>query len=362
LEHNRRKPDFQPWKTAPEALKTRKIPAAPVRGHRETAMKTVLLENSDLRVPLIGLGCMGMTPIYSPPSEADNLRAIDAAIETGANFLDTSDAYADGRNEEFLARALRGRRDKVILATKFGNIRHPDGSRAVNGRPEYVAQAADACLARLGTGVIDLFYQHRVDPDTPIEETVGAMSRLIEAGKVRAIGLSEAGPDTIRRAHAMHPIAALQTEYSLWSRFPEAEILPVCRERAIAFVAYAPLGRGFLTGRFASPDDLDARDRRRDMPRYAPENFAHNLALVGALKDIAQARAISPAQVALAWLAAQGVVSIPGGHRPEHVRENAAAADIALDAAEVARLSAAFPDGAARGTRYPAGQLKALGI
>jgi aryl-alcohol dehydrogenase-like predicted oxidoreductase len=325
-------------------------------------MKTVQLGTSVLRVPVIGLGCMGMTAIYSPPDEAESLKAIDAAIEAGANFLDTSDAYADGRNEEFLGRALRGRRDKVILATKFGNIRYPDGRRAVNGRPEYVAEAADACLRRLQTDVIDVFYQHRVDPDTPIEETVGAMARLVEAGKVRALGLSEAGPATIRRAHATHPIAALQTEYSLWSRFPEAEILPTCRDLGITFVAYAPLGRGFLTGRFASPDDLHAKDRRRDMPRYAPENFAHNLALLGTVREIAKAKGATPAQVALAWLAAQGVASIPGGHRPAHVAENAAAAALTLSAAEAARLGAAFPEDAARGTRYPAGQLKALGI
>ncbi len=325
-------------------------------------MKTVALGNSSLRVPAIGLGCMGMTPIYSPPTEAESIRALDAAIEAGANFIDTSDAYADGKNEELLGRALKGRRDKVILATKFGNIRYPDGTRAVNGKPAYVVEAADACLKRLNTDVIDLFYQHRVDPDTPIEETVGAMSRLVEAGKVRAIGLSEAGAETIRRAHATHPVSALQTEYSLWSRFVEAEILPTCRERGITFVAYAPLGRGFLTGRFNSVDDLDAKDRRRDMPRYAPENFAHNLALVATIKDIAKSKGASPAQVALAWLAAQGVVSIPGGHRPEHVRENAAAADLSLSGAEIAKLSAAFPADAAKGTRYPAGQLKALGI
>jgi aryl-alcohol dehydrogenase-like predicted oxidoreductase len=305
---------------------------------------------------------MGMTAIYSPPDEDENLKAIDAAIEAGANFLDTSDAYADGKNEEFLGRALKGRRDKVILATKFGNIRYPDGRRAVNGRPEYVAEAADACLRRLQTDVIDVFYQHRVDPDTPIEETVGAMARLVEAGKVRALGLSEAGAATIRRAHATHPIAALQTEYSLWSRFPEAEILPACRDLGIAFVAYAPLGRGFLTGRFASPDDLHAKDRRRDMPRYAPENFGYNLALLGTLREIAKSKDATPAQIALAWLAAQGVASIPGAHRPAHVAENAAAAGIALSAAETARLGAAFPDNAARGTRYPEGQLKALGI
>lgn len=325
-------------------------------------MKTILLGNSKLRVPVIGLGCMGMTPIYSPPSEAESIAALDAAIEAGANFIDTSDAYADGRNEELLGRALRGRRDRVILATKFGNIRYPDGRRAVNGRPEYVVEAAESCLKRLGIDVIDLFYQHRVDPDTPIEETVGAMARLVEAGKVRAIGLSEAGAETIRRAHATHPVSALQTEYSLWTRFAEAEILPTCRERAITFVAYAPLGRGFLTGRFNSLDDLDAKDRRRDMPRYAAENFAHNLGLVSVIKDIAKASGATPAQVALAWLGAQGVVSIPGGHRPAHVRENAAAADLVLSAGDVAKLSAAFPDGAARGTRYPAAQLGALGI
>jgi aryl-alcohol dehydrogenase-like predicted oxidoreductase len=325
-------------------------------------MKSMQLGTSLLRVPVIGLGCMGMTPIYSPPDEGENLKAIDAAIEAGANFLDTSDAYADGKNEEFLGRALKGRRDRVILATKFGNIRYPDGRRAVNGRPEYVAEAADACLRRLQADVIDVFYQHRVDPDTPIEETVGAMARLVEAGKVQALGLSEAGASTIRRAHATHPIAALQTEYSLWSRFPEADILPTCRDLGIAFVAYAPLGRGFLTGRFASPDDLHAKDRRRDMPRYAPENFDHNLALLGSLREIAKSRSATPAQIALAWLAAQGVASIPGGHRPAHVAENAAAAGITLSAAEVARLDAAFPDNAARGTRYPEGQLRALGI
>lgn len=325
-------------------------------------MKTILLGNSTLRVPVIGLGCMGMTPIYSPPSEAESMAALDAAIEAGANFVDTSDAYADGKNEELLGRALKGRRDKVILATKFGNIRHADGRRAVNGRPEYVAQAAEACLKRLGTDVIDIFYRHRVDPDTPIEDTVGAMARLVEAGKVRAIGLSEAGAETIRRAHATHPVSALQTEYSLWSRFAEADILPACRERGITFVAYAPLGRGFLTGRFNSLDDLDAKDRRRDMPRYAAENFAHNLGLLATIKDVAGAKGATPAQVALAWLAAQGVVSIPGGHRPAHVRENAAAADLALSAMEVEKLSAAFPDGAAKGTRYPQAQLAALGI
>ena len=325
-------------------------------------MKTMPLGASGIDVPVIGLGCMAMTPIYSPPVEADCAAALDRAIALGANFIDTSDAYADGRNEELLGRLLAGRRGEVILATKFGNIRHPDGRREVNGRPDYVVKAADACLRRLGTDVIDLFYLHRVDPATPIEDTVGAMARLVEAGKVRAIGLSEAGAETIRRAHATHPIAALQTEYSLWSRFVEGEILPACRERGIAFVAYAPLGRGFLTGRFAGPDDLHEKDRRRDMPRYAPENFAHNLALLAALRELAAARGIAPAQVALAWLVAQGVAAIPGAHRPDHVTENCAAADITLEQSELANLNAALPEGAARGTRYPAGQLKALGI
>lgn len=325
-------------------------------------MKTIQLGTSSLTVPVIGLGCMGMTPIYSPPSETESMAALDAAIERGANFIDTSDAYADGKNEEFLGRALKGKRDRVILATKFGNIRHPDGRREVNGKPEYVAQAAEACLKRLGTDVIDLFYLHRVDPDTPIEDTVGAMARLVEAGKVRALGLSEAGEATIRRAHATHPIASLQTEYSLWSRFPEDELLPACRALDITFTAYAPLGRGFLTARFNSVDDLGEKDRRRDMPRYAPENFDDNLALLGTLKSIAAARGATPAQVALAWALAQGVMAIPGGHRPEHVIENAAAADLALTEAEVAQLSASIPDSAVKGTRYPAGQLKALGI
>jgi aryl-alcohol dehydrogenase-like predicted oxidoreductase len=325
-------------------------------------MKTRQLGTSGLTVPLIGLGCMGMTPIYSPPSEADNLAALDQAIALGANFIDTSDAYAEGKNEEFLGRALAGKRDKVILVTKFGNIRHPDGRREVNGKPSYVAEALDASLKRLQTDYVDVFYLHRVDPDTPIEDTVGAMARLVDAGKVRALGLSEAGPETLRRAHATHLIATLQTEYSLWSRFPEDELLPTCQELDITFTAYAPLGRGFLTGRFNSIDDLGEKDRRRDMPRYKAESFAHNLALIITLKNIAAAKGATPAQVALAWLVAQGVMAIPGGHKPEHVAENAAAADLSLSAADIQNLSDAMPDGAAQGTRYPEGQLNALGI
>ncbi len=325
-------------------------------------MKTRQLGTSGLSVPVIGLGCMGMTPIYSPPSEAENLAALDKAIELGANFIDTSDAYADGKNEEFLGRALAGKRDKVILATKFGNIRHADGRREVNGKPDYVGSALDACLKRLKTDFVDVFYLHRVDPDTPIEDTVGAMARLVDAGKVRALGLSEAGAETLRRAHATHPIATLQTEYSLWSRFPEDHLLPACRALNITFIAYAPLGRGFLTGRFNKVDDLGENDRRRDMPRYKPENFAHNLALIDTLKEIATAKGTTPAQVALAWLVAQGVMAIPGGHKPEHVAENAAAAALSLSSEESEKLLNAMPDGAAQGTRYPEGQLKALGI
>ncbi len=326
-------------------------------------MKTTTLGNSGIEISRIGLGCMGMTPIYSPPSEEESIATLHRAIELGVNFIDTSDAYANGKNEELLARGLAGKRDQVVLTTKFGNIRHPDGKRGANGKPEYVIEAAEACLKRLGTDMIDLFYVHRIDPDTPIEETVGAMARLVQDGKVRALGLSEAGTDTIRRAHATHPIAALQTEYSLWSRFAEAEILPTCRELGITYVAYGPLGRGFLAGLFSSPDDLDENDRRRDMPRYAPDNFAHNFALLETLKAIAAEKGVSAAQTALAWLMAQdGVIPIPGSHRVHHVEENAAAVDIDLSADEVTRLADSMPDGAAQGTRYPQGQLAALGI
>jgi aryl-alcohol dehydrogenase-like predicted oxidoreductase len=326
-------------------------------------MKTTTLGSSGIEASCIGLGCMGMTPIYSPPSEEESIAALDRAIALGMNFVDTSDAYANGKNEELLGRALQGRRDSVVLATKFGNIRHPDGSRGANGKPDYAVEAAEACLQRLQTDVIDLFYVHRIDPDTPIEDTVGALARLVEAGKVRAIGLSEAGVETIRRAHATHPIAALQTEYSLWSRFAEDEILPTCRELGISYVAYGPLGRGFLTGRFASLDDLGEDDRRRDMPRYSGDNFAHNLALLDTLKAVAVERDVSCAQIALAWLLAQGgVIPIPGAHRVAHVEDNVAAADIDLTNDEVARLSESIPEGAAQGTRYPKGQLAALGI
>ncbi|MCZ6740602.1 MAG: aldo/keto reductase, partial [Alphaproteobacteria bacterium] len=279
-------------------------------------MRTTTLGKSGIEVSCVGLGCMGMTPIYSPPSEEESIATMHRAMELGVNFLDTSDAYANGKNEELLARGLAGKRDQVVLATKFGNIRNADGSRGANGKPEYVIEAAEACLKRLNTDVIDVYYVHRIDPDTPIEDTVGAMARLVADGKVRALGLSEAGVETIRRAHATHPIAALQTEYSLWSRFAEAEILPACRALGITYVAYGPLGRGFLAARFSSPDDLDPNDRRRAMPRYARENFGPNLALLETLKSVAGDLGASPAQTALAWLMAQdGVIPIPGAHR-----------------------------------------------
>jgi aryl-alcohol dehydrogenase-like predicted oxidoreductase len=326
-------------------------------------MQTIKLGSSGIDSSVLGLGCMAMTPIYSTPDAAECRRTLDRAIELGITMIDTSDAYANGKNEEFLGDALGTKRDAVVLATKFGNIRHPDGSRGANGKPEYVAEAAEACLKRLKTDHIDLFYLHRVDPDTAIEDTVGALARLVDAGKVRAIGLSEAGVETIRRAHGTHPVACLQTEYSLWSRFAEKEILPTCRELGITYVAYGPLGRGFLTGRFASLDDLAEDDRRRDMPRYKAENFAANLAIVEAIREVATANGATLAQVALAWLLAQdGVLPIPGAHTVSHVEENAAATDLRLGAADVARLSEAIPEGTARGTRYPEGQLKALGI
>jgi len=326
-------------------------------------MKTTTLGASGIEVSRIGLGCMGMNPIYSPPSDKESIATLHRAIELGVNFLDTSDAYANGKNEELLARGLAGKRDQVVLATKFGNIRHADGSRGANGKPEYVIEAAEACLKRLKTDVIDVFYVHRIDPDTPIEDTVGAMARLVADGKVRALGLSEAGTATIRKAHAVHPIAALQTEYSLWSRFAEAEILPTCRELGISYVTYGPLGRGFLSAQFSSPDDLDENDRRRDMPRYKAENFSSNFALLETLKSVAGDLGATPAQIALAWLMAQdGVIPIPGAHRVHHLEKNAAAADIALSPQDVARLSDSMPEGAAQGTRYPQGQLAALGI
>jgi aryl-alcohol dehydrogenase-like predicted oxidoreductase len=315
-----------------------------------------------LEVPAIGLGCMVMPGFYLPGSEEQSLATLARAAEIGCNFLDTSDMYGNGANEKLLARALKGRREDYIVATKFGQVRRADGAMDVDGRPEYVAEACDRSLERLGIDHIDLYYQHRVDPKVPIEDTVGALKRLVEAGKVRHLGLSEAGVRTIRRAHAVHPIAALQTEDSLWTRDVEAEILPACRELGIGFVAYSPLGRGVFGGEISGAASLGEGDRRRDHPRFQEQNLKANLALVEPVRRIAQARRCTPAQIALAWLLAKGndIVPIPGTRKIEHLEANAAAAGIELSAAEVAQLDAACPPGAAQGTRYPAGAMAKL--
>lgn len=322
------------------------------------------LGKSGLKVPAMGLGCMTMTAIYGAPDDNRSIATIHRAIELGGNFIDTADMYGQGSNEELVGRALADRRDKAILASKFGNLRLPDGSASVNGRPEYVMEACEKSLKRLGTDVIDLYYLHRVDPDTPIEDTVGAMARLVEQGKVRYLGLSEAGAQTIRRAQATHPIAALQSEFSLWSRDLEAEILPTCRELGIGLVAYSPLGRGFLTATIHGLDDLAEKDRRKDMPRYQDGNREENLKLLAPLEDIAAKHGRTPAQVALAWILAQGddIVPIPGTKRPERVDENLGALDVTLDDGDLAKLNATFTPGAALGTRYPAGGMKRVGL
>ena len=317
-----------------------------------------------LRVSAIGLGCMGMTPIYGQPDEGECIATVHRAVELGVTMIDTADMYGAGKNEALVGRALSGRRDRVVLATKFGNVRTPDGKPDVNGRPDYVPQACDASLKRLGVEVIDLYYLHRVDPKVPIEDTVGAMARLVEQGKVRHIGLSEAAASTLRRAHAVHPITALQTEYSLWTRDVEAEILPACRALGVGFVAYSPLGRGFLSGTITSTDTLADEDRRRDHPRFAQENIERNLALLEVLRAIATAQGCTPAQVALAWLLAQGedVVPIPGTKRRTWLEENLRAPDVRLDDSDLAKLDEAFPPGITAGDRYPAGQMKRVGL
>jgi aryl-alcohol dehydrogenase-like predicted oxidoreductase len=308
-----------------------------------------------LEVSGIGLGCMALSGMYGTPEQTGSLRLLDRALELGCTFLDTSDAYGPFSNEELLGRALTGRRDRVVLATKFGNIRKPDGAfLGVNGDPAYVPQACDASLRRLGTDYIDLYYLHRVDPQVPIEETVGAMAELVSAGKVGHLGLSEAAPDTIRRAHAVHPMTALQTEYSLWSRDPEAGIMSAVRELGIGFVAYAPVGRGFLAGRFSDPAELAAEDVRRQHPRFQGDNLRSNATVAARLQAIARARDVSPAQLALAWLLAQGndIAPIPGTASIEHLEQNLASATLVLSPAELGSLGEAFPPGAAAGDRY----------
>ncbi|MGF7206672.1 aryl-alcohol dehydrogenase-like predicted oxidoreductase [Skermanella aerolata] len=323
------------------------------------------LGRAGLVVSVIGLGCSGMTGDYGVPDDVESVATIHRALELGVNFFDTSDAYADGRNEQLIAGAIAGRRDGLVLATKFGNIRGPNGERGgVNGRPEHVFKACDASLRRLGIDVIDLLYQHRVDPDVPIAETVGAMSRLVEQGKVRFIGLCEAGPETIRRAHATHPVSALQMEYSLWTRDAEDAIIPVLRELGIGLVPYSPLGRGFLTGTFRRRDDLIPADRRHAHPRFQEGNFERNLGLLETLDRIADANGRTSAQVALAWVLSRGpdIVPIPGTKHRSWLEQNVAAARITLDDADLKALDEAFPPGAASGLRYPEGQLRRLGI
>jgi aryl-alcohol dehydrogenase-like predicted oxidoreductase len=317
-----------------------------------------------LEVSAVGLGCMAMTPLYDKPDPEEAIRTVHAAIDAGVTMIDTADAYNDGKNEELVGRALAGRRDRAVLATKFGNIRLPDGTRTVNARPDYVAEACENSLKRLGVEVIDLFYLHRMDPSVPIEDTVGAMAKLVSDGKVRHLGLSEAGARTIERAHATHPIAALQTEYSLATRDVEAEILPTCRRLGIGFVAYAPLSRGLLSGRYKAQSDLAESDRRNDMPRFKAGNIDRNLARLAPLAEIAKAKACSQAAVAIAWVLAQGadVVPLPGCSRRASLKDSLTALDVTLTADEVAALSQAFPVGALEGTRYPEKQMARLGI
>jgi aryl-alcohol dehydrogenase-like predicted oxidoreductase len=327
-------------------------------------MERRTLGHSSLSVPALGLGCMSMSGTYGKHDDAQSIGVVQRALDLGVNMLDSSDMYGFGHNEELLGRAIKGRRDQVVLTTKFGQVRTPEGKATVNGRPEYVIQACDASLKRLGVDVIDLYYQHRVDPTVPIEETVGGMKRLIEQGKVRYLGLCEAAPATIRRAHAVHPISALQSEYSLLYRVEAEATLPTLRELGISFVAYSPLGRSWLSGRVQALADIPSDDRRRDHPRFQEANFAKNLELVSRLEPIAKAKGCTPAQLALAWLLAQGpdIVPIPGTKRRERLEENVQAASVSLDPSEVARITAAIPSGAASGTRYPEAQMKGVHI
>lgn len=329
-------------------------------------MKTRKLGNSGLSVSALGLGCMSMSGIYGTQDEQEAIATIHRAIDLGVNFLDTADAYGGGHNEELVGKAIRNRREQVIIATKFGlgGISQSGQAMPVNGRPEYVRAACEASLRRLGVDVIDLYYQHRVDPSTPIEETVGAMAELVREGKVRFLGLSEASANTIRKAHAVHPMTALQSEYSLWTRDVEAEILPTCRELGIGFVCWSPLGRGFLTGQIKSFDDLASGDWRRNSPRFQGENFQHNLQLVEKLQTMAAQKQCTPAQLAILWLLAQGndIVPIPGTKRQTYLEENVGALEVQLTPDELLQIDAIMPAGIAAGSRYPTALMQMVNL
>lgn len=322
-------------------------------------MKTKKLGNSEIETSEIGLGCMTMTGIYGPADENESIATIHAAIDSGVSFIDTADAYGGGSNETLVGKAIADRRDKVVLATKFGNIYAKDSERGADGRPEYVREACEASLQRLNLDVIDLYFQHRVDKQVPIEETVGAMSELVKEGKVRALGLSECSSDTLRRAHAVHPISALQSELSLWTQFALNDHLPVCNELGVTYVAYSPLGRGMLTGAIKGDGDMAEKDRRRDHPRFQGDNLKHNVAVIAPIEALAKAKGCTPAQIALAWTLAQGdnVLPIPGSKRVEHLNLNIAATDIELSDAEIQELYDSIPPDFTAGSRYPDAQM-----